>query len=400
MKRIFLVISVVISIFGLFGNLYAHTMLPTSGPDPGYEVVTTSSGKRTALKGTGAEINNYIADKIKEAGSGDIIRLNIYIITHTANTAYFYDALVTALGNGAKIEIISEIKQRTPGEASEGRIRDQTEFLYGDGTGPAGIIHELVGPGGSIDVYECDHGCDSPNGIGSSTINHSKISLLDINGERDIIITSANIRSGGEDDWQVGVDINGNHYQSQWNWWNSVLDADICFATGGTNCAVGNGGYESNYEGWTASYLPGPTPTYDAAVDWMSHMGYEPGCGLRVLMGTVSNSTRTRNFIDAMARVDSIGCKVDFIHGTQDAASWISEYVDGRFEVEYQHSMHAKMILWQGLYKGNHESYAWVGSMNVTNNAIQNNDETMVRIKGMTEFTAFWNFFQHVEWDD
>lgn len=386
-----------------------HNLLPVIGPDPGYNVVTTASGKIVALTGTGLEINTYIANKISNAGAGDSIRIDMYIIEHAEDrTSFFYDALVEALGRGASIEIVTEGKNLDIDQTvSEARYRNTCEFLYGypstecssypgtsPGPSPTGIKYEPIGPGGSIDIYVCSRGCDSTV---STAINHNKVALLDISGQRNIIVTSSNIRFGGATDWQAGVDLDGDIYTSQWTWWNSVIDSDICFAQGGSNCEVGNGGYESNEEDDIVSYLPGPTPNFNAPEEWLANMQYEPGCSLRVMMGSWSNTEVGLGFLDGMARVAALGCDVNFIHGQVDNADRVLSYVNGRFEAEYQAGVHAKIILWQGIYDGEHESFAWVGSWNTTRNALRNNDENLVRIKTSLEFEAFWNFFYHVD---
>jgi len=384
-------------------------MLPTSGVGSGYNVTTSGSGEIIALTGSGQEIYNYISSKLVNAGSGDSIRINMYIIEHAyGRTSHIYESLAGALARGASIEIVTESNNLDINQAvSEARYRNTCEFLYGypgvecplfpgstPRISPRGLKYEPVGQDGSINIYVCNQGCDS---TAARAINHNKFFLLDINGERDIIVTSSNIRHGGATDWKVGIDLDGNHYTSQWNWWNSVFDADICFSQRGSNCFVGNGGYESNFEGNTVSYLPGPTPVYNAPADWLSKMQYEPGCALRVTMAHWSNSNFGRWFLDGLARVKSIGCEVDFLHSQVDEAEAISNYVNGRFKVEYQTNIHAQMILWQGVYDGAHESLAWVGSWNSTMNALRNNDESIVRIKSPSEFEAFWNFFSHID---
>ena len=387
-------------------TLWGTTMLPTSGkPDQYINEVSSDDGKRIALMGTGKEINTYIADRISLAGKNDTIRLDYYIMDYERKTYYFYNAIKEALANGAKVEIITEGKNTSKaaylaGDIPEYRYRNQREFFYGaenakyDGF-VAGLLEEPKAHKNAFKFYKVDRAGDSTS---TKAINHRKIALLDIDGKKEIVVSTANITGSGESRWQAAIVLDGNHYDSQWRWWNDVLDTDICFAKMGSQkeCRLGNGGYESNYEGWTASYVVDKTK-YETMVEWLKKMKYSKGCALRMLMGHLG-STKVLN---EMKRIAEDGCKVDLIYASEYIDGSPYKYNKGNFEVEHQARVHAKMILWQGKWgNGDIEQYAWVGSLNATDKGANENDETMVRIEGKKLFKAFWNYFQWVEYDD
>jgi hypothetical protein len=379
--------------FRVILNKNKITMLGDKKPTKYKSIVVSNSHHRTALLGLGKEINQYIANKIKKAKEGDIIRLNYYIIEHEPHVVYFYNAIKNALINGAKVEIITEGKNMSKealenGEISKSRYTNQKRFF-------SGLLNTDTPQENTFNFYKIDRAGDSNY---KKAINHRKVALLDIGGKKEIIISTANILKSGDARWQAAIGLDGNHYDSQWKWWNDVLDTDKCFAKGkGTACRLGNGGYQSNYQGWTSSYIVDKTDR-DIMVEWLKKMKYAKGCSLRMLMGHL-DSTKVLN---EMKRIAEDGCKVDLIYAKEYIDGTPEEkYKKGNFEIEKQIKVHAKMILWQGNW-GNSglRQYAWVGSFNATNKAAHENDETMIRIKGEKLFKAFWNYFQWVEYDD
>ncbi len=326
---------------------------------------------------------------------------------------------------GARVEIITEKFNTTFSPyVPEYTYRNSTEFIFGSKNSlyenggykeyVRGLSHEKTRHKNAFKLYRVNSAGDSLN---RRALNHRKVALLDIKGKRTIIISSANVTDYGEREWQVAVMLDGNHYDSHWWWWNDVLDSDICFAKGNRNCRINNGEYESNYEGWIASYIVDRTK-YHTMVGWLKGMTYSKGCALRMIMGEFDDS----RVLDEMARIARDGCKVDLIYNNPGNYLNPLEYVKnnfsdvystGRFEVERQttrrksngsiikNAVHQKMILWQGgWYHNKTVQYAWIGSYNATRYATEMHDESMVKVQDDKLFKALWNYFQWIEYYD
>lgn len=381
-----------------------YTPVVNAKPAP-HLPVTSIDGYRTVIMGERGRVNRYILDKINLAEKGDTIRLDYYWMEYHNDTSFFYHAIKNALIQGARVEIITE---KTNLEKTNLNM-----FFYGKDY-IVGLNNELKVHKNLYGLYITDHGGDS---LVSSAINHRKIALLDIGGQRDIIVSTANVEKGQK--WEAAIDIDGNFYDSQWRWWNELLDTDICFARGNRNCRMGNGGYESNFEGLTSSYavdstISRSTGYYNTIAEWIKLMEPTEGCELRMVMGTWSNTA----VLNEMAELARKGCKVDLIYGkgtvdSKDLLVYAKEnYRDvagsassAKFEIEHQSNVHAKMILWKGNWNGGKKrSYAWIGSLNATTNGLRNNDEVMLRIKAVEGegelFDALWNYFQQIEKSD
>lgn len=416
-------------------------LLGTSSAIAEYQTeVVSGDGYRTAIMGTGKDVNKYIANKIKVAESGDTIRLGYYILDYTARgkgqTKYFHNAIVNALKNGAKVEIITEGKN-TDLEAlrnnkiKASRYRNANEFLYGDENDKEdGFIINLTSLrneqdldlrrneenikryNSNLTIYKVDRAGDSEK---PNAIYHRKVALLDIDNKKEIIISTANVRYGGETAWQAAISLQEENYPGQWEWWNKVLDTDKCFATLGNKhkeCRLGNGGYEYFKEGWTTSFVSDKTTYNTMATDWLKKMDkpHNNTCNLSMLMGEVSNIV----VIKKLTEIAKKGCTVNFIYN--------KDYNKGQNKIEkivakemkahkYQNKitimmnkhLHAKMILWNGKYSSMPEKtikLSWVGSMNATTIGITEHDETMLRIKGNKLHDAFKKYFEDVKSDN
>ena len=409
-----------------FKLIVATILLWVSNVSADYDTkVVSKDGKRTAIMGQGSHVNEYIADKIKTATANDTIRLGYYILDYASNTKYFHKAIVDALKNGAKVEIITEgkntdLKAAIDGNIKEYRYRNANEFLYGDNnayedgniTSLCSVhninrieheVRDLRLYTNELAIYKVDRAGDSED---PSSIYHRKVALLDINGKREIIISTANVRPGGETDWQAAITLNGNHYESQWKWWNKVLDTDKCFARFGSsekNCRLGNGGYEYNHEGWTTSFISDNESSYNTmAHDWLSKM-LKPkygSCTLSMLMKEVSNL----EVFNEIKRIASIGCEVEIIYQDDynEGDQKINKYIPDtkNIKIIQKDKVHTKMILWKGNYSTDDfetMKYSWVGSMNATTAAIRRHDETMLRVRGDRLYDAFKKYFDHVK---
>jgi len=425
MKKI---LTMIILVFISCTMTFAHvTMLPLTGKPQKYKSkVTSKDGFRTLLLGRGWEINKELAKLIYKANIGDRIRLDYFILDYVGVTKYFYNSLKYALRRGARVEIITEKFNTTPSPyVPEYTYRNSTEFIFGSNPSlyenggyeesVKGLLHETKRHKNSFKLYRVDSGGDSLN---RRALNHRKVALFDIKGKKTIIISSANITDYGEREWQVALMIDGNHYDSHWWWWNDVLDADICFSKGNRNCKIGDGGYESNTQGWITSYIIDKTK-YHTMVGWLRNMKYTKGCGLRMIMGEFDDS----RVLDEMARIAKDGCKVDLIYNNPgnylDPLEYVKKnyralYNSGIFEVERQgtrryqdgsiikDAVHQKMILWQGAWRQKNHivQYAWLGSYNATRYATEIHDESMIGISDPELFKELWNYFQWIEYYD
>jgi hypothetical protein len=251
--------------------------------------------------------------------------------------------------------------------------------------------------------------------------NHEKLFIAERrNGRNWAIISSANLT--GSKFWDQAFYFDGDHYSNLFLWlqWRfgvmscrsqpipaSSATTDIAPFSGPANCpVVGNGGYESAYQGTVGTISPGPS-TYNSYRSWIDQMQYAQGCRLEVVMGHLDDSARVVANIRAMRRLSKRGCKVDMIYGNtrrpsiESMANAAASGSEAPFEIEWQRNVHAKFMIWEGVYGTyGHRTLAWMGSANFTRAMYDNSDELMVRVTTRTNFDAMRNYFLNIEWDD
>jgi len=414
--------------------------------------ITVDTNKHlSALTGTGNQINSYIVNKVNETNSGDTIRLNYFILDYRKSTKYFYIALKNALSRGVNIEIITEAKNTSKKHFCDKTIRKNRykysmSFLTGrtmptfDSTCQQTLdkfedIDGLENIDGNFTVIKVMEGAQS---LWNRAINHRKVALFDFKSKnkKSIIISSANVAGSEEKQYEVAIDIDGIYLDKTWNWWNKVLDRDKCFKSyknededklKSCNNILKNinttNGYFSHGESGLWSYVvdtidhntrsnrnsltnTDEKERYNSILWWLSKMQPSTDCELLMTTGSLSN-------LDILKKMKNISntCKVQLNYGKLfDNNSKIRDYLqDNRspnFIVHHQPSIHAKMILWKGNWgnDGHFDSqdpistyYSWVGSLNLTTNALFDNDETMVRTNSKVLFDAYYSYFKKLD---
>jgi len=273
---------------------------------------------------------------------------------------------------------------------------------------------------GNLSVIKVMGGAQS---ISAGAIDHRKVALFNISNEKSMIISSANITGSEEKKYEVAIDINGNYFTQTWNWWNRVLDRDKCFENyinndinkvKSCNNILKNinttNGYFSNGEVGLWSYVvdsinhntkssrnnltnTDSNNRYNSILWWLSKMQPSTDCELLMTTGTLTN-------LDILKKMKDISntCKVQLNYGhsnNPEIPAFLEDNSNSNFIVHHQPNIHAKMILWKGNWgnDGNFDTedsistyYSWVGSLNVSTNALFNNDETMVRTNSKVLF--------------
>jgi hypothetical protein len=118
-----------------------------------------------------------------------------------------------------------------------------------------------------------------------------------------------------------------------------------------------------------------------------------PGTNLRLAMAIFT--TGRQNIADKLVSLKKAGCSVEAVLGTGAAPEIISTLESGGvnvlpFEAVTGESVHSKYLLIDGTYNGAADrKLVWTGSHNYSDNALRDNDETLLKVDDAAVFDAF-----------
>ncbi|MBT8496325.1 MAG: hypothetical protein KJO07_24985, partial [Deltaproteobacteria bacterium] len=315
------------------------------------------------------------------------IRLSIFIIALSPGSSQLvFDRLAAALDRGAEVEVITESKHED----------SPSQRAFVDGLSERGA-----------DIYYCPRGCISAD---PTAINHSKVWLLNIGGQRTIIQSTANI--SGSTKYEAAAAFDGNHYRKLWRFYRTRLDIQRCYAQepSPTSCIIRGEtvaiephqqSFEWQANGTIRAYMSSPTDDKDYQLNILRNVTPDTRCRVRLVMGHWSNTTRGRAFIKELNRLHRGGCRVQAIYGGRRRAAFHDpDRVKVRFDLQHQTNVHAKFLAVNAVYYQKRRKLVWVGSANFTEDAGSINDESFVRISRDWVHDEFVRFFREIEASD
>jgi phosphatidylserine/phosphatidylglycerophosphate/cardiolipin synthase-like enzyme len=118
-----------------------------------------------------------------------------------------------------------------------------------------------------------------------------------------------------------------------------------------------------------------------------------PGTNIRLAMAIFT--TGRTNIANKLVSLKKAGCSVEAVLGTGAAAEIISTLKAGGvnvlpFEAPTGESVHSKYLLIDGTYNGAPDrKIVWTGSHNYSDNALRDNDETLLKVDDAPVFDAY-----------
>ena len=145
--------------------------------------------------------------------------------------------------------------------------------------------------------------------------------------------------------------------------------------------------------------------TNDDVAMALSRIAYEPGCALKVVMLSISNSRSA--IIDELLRIGDDGCLVQIAYSSMNLSAWrrlIAGQVDMRCKrwpdwtsEPGEPAIHSKMMLYKGKYDGmSGRTFVWGGSHNWTMGSARLRDEVFVGISRLGIYKNYSNYFDAV----
>lgn len=238
-------------------------------------------------------------------------------------------------------------------------------------------------PAGSLTI--CRDGQAAGACIGTN-INHNKFFLFSelADGSKNVVVQSS-----------------ANFTKTQTELWNNlvVIRDDAALHAGylqywtDLQSQKQNPNYYTVIDGTTnvrAYFFPRDTgDTVDGVLDNASC----PGSNIRLAMAIFT--TGRQNVADKLVSLKNAGCSVEAVLGTGAAPEIISTLQTGGvkvlpFEAPTGESVHSKYLLIDGMYNGAPDrKIVWTGSHNYSDNALRDNDETLLKVDDATVFDAF-----------
>lgn len=363
------------------------TATPNVADEPPAEVVSYT--------GTGAEVNGSIARELVSAGSGDRIRLALYLgARDDVGRSAIHRALVMALRRGAEVEAITEgtnLRDALVGGTKAKASRRYWSSLEAEGAR----------------VIFCEQGCvRSLRGDGLPAINHHKFFLLEIAKKRRIIQSSANDHDWGDEAFEQAISIDGAKYGSLWAQYESryaLMRASWRDGLDETNASV------SESEGGIVATI-GPYSKADLAegrdvyVEAFSRIQPSPECHVGVVMGHWTDSKRGLALIARLNELHEQGCTVRAILGGKRSAS--RKVLDSaKFSIRYvptkgegpKKGVHAKFVLVRYRSADGLRQHVYSGSHNFTRGSLEYDDDAVLRIDDPAMYGAFSAYFEQIE---
>ena len=245
-----------------------------------------------------------------------------------------------------------------------------------------------------IDVRHCYEGCQAENG----NINHNKVFHAVRPNDRDWVIQSSANLGNRDSSWEQALYIDAEHYTDIGEFFSQKLADDLCksqpIPSGNQDTVtpfdptcpttLGNGGFESVFDGTMGAIHLGPNSERHAILDWIANMGYEEGCEFQAAMGHLRPVFGARNYAEeiilALRELSARGCDVHVIFSDTAFAKTPDSYTplfelanadaaNGQAPITLEHQLedgrvHAKFFTWNGEWNGSSDGIVWSGSAN------------------------------------
>lgn len=371
--------------------------------------ITPINSVQETITGTGTTMRADLRAEFDQLGTGDRLRISVYIWTSGPMT----ESVIDALDRGVEVDIISE----TDRWEEHPSMRNN--------------LIEMRNAGATVKL--CYSGCRT-NG-GRYGLNHDKLVWIEkADGYDWATISSMNFTN--QDLYESGLRFDLSHYSLIRQFVYERWTAHYCQATPipatvnvGTDpdtdrlpdpglrshCPVFDLDYNSQYERQAGIFQSGGEKNH--YVDWIALMdddeeGNSPYngdyCRLEIVMGHFDDSPQMMDVITELRKLRKRGCKVDVVYGGKrdteaqlaihqaimDAATAPETAEEDNIEIEYQDNIHAKQLTFRGNWNGSstQKFLSWAGSVNFTDNTMLWNDELGAR---STNEAVYWRLREH-----
>ena len=373
---------------------YAVFTRDTSGNTSGPATLTTSttrppevypvfnypeSGQRDPA------IRTELVRLLDQVPSGAQIEASFFIITPTYPVV---DALIDAHDRGAAVRVVLDSGYRQSAatdQAMDETFARLTAVLGGD-TSAASF------------AMQCDRACISKE---DDSIQHNKFVLMSASGDLNDVVfqTTSNMRAAGSGDaeWNAAVVSSGNaEVYASYRGYFEDLAAQRTVDGNDYNAARP----PATYGKFTPYYFP-RTDGVDTVAQTLSTVDCDASTTVDV-MATHFVRTQVRDSLNAMSQA---GCGVRVISRPDNITPELCQsLVDADVEVQIGDEPSASKVGIHGKYLtisggATNQHLVWMGSHNLTDNALLRNDETFLMIDDQSLHDAFQENFQTI-WED
>jgi phosphatidylserine/phosphatidylglycerophosphate/cardiolipin synthase-like enzyme len=404
MKRMGTAVAAVVA-----GLMLAGTVSAGASPPPPIDPQPTSPGSpspsatqppSTALR-TGEEvvfnypvpgapdlsISNALDRLIDGTPQGESIRLSFFVIQPTHPVI---DALLRAYSRGVSVQVVLD-----SGDGQKAKKNAAIDDAYAR-------LAEGLGTAGASFARQCNRSCitDEPE-----SINHNKFAAFSRTGDAQNVVFqgTGNLRADGSGDsaYNAAVIVYGDR---------ATHDQYVGYFT---DLYTERRVSKDDYDGYRPPITSGATTAHffprtdgtDTLSGWMrtADCAAQP-TSVRVMAPFFSRK-RVRNTLRDLA---TAGCTVQVLARQETISRDFCEKLDpSKVMVKIAPSptkdrvtIHAKYVLVGGSYGGAvDQQITWMGSHNLTDNALERNDETLVQFTDPTVFSAFSGNWDRL-WND
>lgn len=308
-------------------------------------------------------IEEKITELVNLAVPGSTVRVALYHWTRLSMTTPFVDAVA----RGVDVRIVLD--------------KDNVD-MNGDHNAAVKALESGLSAG-SLTI--CRDGQATGACIGSN-INHNKFFLFSelADGSKNVVAqTSQNFTTNQTHQWNNLVIVRGDAalYAGYLQYWGDLKAQKL------------DPNYYKTFDGDTgtkAYFFPRESgDTVEGVLDNASC----PGTTLRVAMAIFTNGRK--NLADKLVALKKAGCGVEAVLGESVAPEILSALKAGGvgvtpYESATGESVHSKYLLIEGTYDGAPgRKLVWTGSHNYSDNALRDNDETLLKVDDAAIFDAF-----------
>ena len=140
----------------------------------------------------------------------------------------------------------------------------------------------------------------------------------------------------------------------------------------------------------------------DTIIEFLNSITIPATATIKIGMSDWTNSRL--NIVQKLAELQTQGAKIELVVKNKIDDSILAGLRDlqqkGAYLKVYDISkanIHAKFMLIQGTWKGENANILITGSHNFTQNALRNNNETMLLLKNHALFTDYSNYFENLK---
>lgn len=315
-------------------------------------------------------LTTTLVDLIDQTPIGEQIRVSYFVVQPVHPVL---DALLRAYNRGVSVRVVLD-----SGDGQLAKKNDQIDVSYAR-------LAEQLGSNRSADSFaiQCEHSCVTDEKF---TINHNKFAAFSRTGASDNVVfqSTGNLRADGSGDsaYNAAVVLRGNIpvYQQFVGYFQDLSE----------QIRVPN----DDYAGFRPPVASGPVTAHffprNDGQDTVSAALRTINCTAQPTRVRVMASYFSREKVrDALRDMAYAGCTIQVLARQDNIARDFCDRLDPRKVLikiapspkRDRVTIHAKYIVVNGSYGGRTgQAVTWMGSHNFTDNALERNDETFLKI--------------------